>query len=256
MTSPLDLTDLKTSLAAITDLVLPRVCVVCGAALMPCERHICIGCLADFPETRFATYSHNAMSDRFNARLALEGYEPYAYATALYHYRAEAGYKGISQALKYHRDFGAGRFFARLLGERLSGSELFADVDLVVPVPLHWTRRLSRGYNQAEVIARVVAQMLGAEYGPGLLRRRRRTQSQTRLRGAAKAANVAAAFAPARSPLRRKFRGTLPSPRHILLIDDVFTSGSTLAECYKALRLLYGSPTRISVATLAFAGDN
>lgn len=255
MTSPLDLTDLRTSLAAVADLVLPRVCVVCGRELMPCERHICIECLADLPETRFATYTHNTMSDRFNAILALEGYEPYAYAAALYYYRAESGYKGISQALKYNRDFGAGKFFARMLGERLAASELFADVDMVVPVPLHFTRRLSRGYNQAEVVAKEVAHMLGAGYGTGLLRRRRRTQSQTRLHGAAKAANVAAAFAPSRPALRRRLRGSLPSPHHILLIDDVFTSGATLSECHKALRLLYGIPTRISAATLAYAGS-
>jgi ComF family protein len=186
------------------------------------------------------------MADRFNARIQVNEYEPYAYAAALYHYRTESDYRKISQALKYHRDFGAGRWAARLLGERLAASPLYADVDLVVPVPLHWTRRWQRGYNQAEVIAREVAAVLGAACRPRLLRRRRRTRSQAHLQGsAAKAANVADAFV---------LRAAAPA-HHILLIDDVFTTGSTLAACHKALRRHYGPQVRISVATLAAVGD-
>ena len=238
---------LKTSLSALLDLVLPRVCVVCGRPLLPQEEHLCLDCLSDLPETRYATLGHNPMADRFNERIQVDGYEPYAYAAALYHYRADAGYKRISQALKYHRDFGTGRWAARLLGDRLAGSPLYADVDLVVPVPLHWLRRRQRGYNQAAVIAREVAQALGAPLAPLLLRRVRRTRSQAHLAGEAKAANVAGAFAlrPARPP----------AARHILLVDDVFTTGATLAACHRALRRAYGAQVRISVATLGAVGE-
>ena len=186
--------DLKTSLSSLADLVLPRVCVACGRTLLPQERHICLDCLADLPETHFATLGHNPMADRYNARIAGNEYEPYACAAALFHYRADSKYSLITQALKYHRDFGAGKFFARMLGSRLASSELFAGVDLVVPVPLHWSRRWSRGYNQAEIIAAEVARALGAPCDTGLLRRCRRTATQTRISGEAKAANVAGAF--------------------------------------------------------------
>ena len=239
--------DLKTSLSALLDLVLPRVCLVCGRPLLPQERHLCTECLSDLPETRYATLGHNPMADRFNARIDPEEYEPYAYAAALFHYRAESGYKIIPQALKYHRDFAAGRHFARMLGTRLAASPLYADVDLVVPVPLHWTRYWRRGYNQAAVIAREVAHALDTPCRPRLLRRCRRTRSQTRLSVAAKAANVSGAFV-----LRPS---TPPSAHHILLIDDVFTTGATLAACHKALRRHYGPQVRISVATLAAVGE-
>lgn len=240
--------DLKTSLSALLDLVLPRVCVVCGRALLPRERHLCTECLSDLPETRYAPLGHNPMADRFNARIDPEEYEPYAYATALFHYRAESGYRKIPQALKYHRNFAAGRAFARMLGERLSASPLYADVDLVVPVPLHWTRHARRGYNQAALIAREVARSLSAPRAERLLRRCRRTRSQTRLSVAEKAVNVSGAFA-----LRR--HRPLPAVRHILLIDDVFTTGATLAACHRALRQAYGPQVRISVATLAAVGE-
>ena len=239
--------DLKTSLSALLDLVLPRVCVVCGRPLMPSEHHLCLECLGDLPETRYATLGHNPMADRFNAKIRVDEYEPYAYAAALYHYRGDAGYKRISQALKYHRDFGTGRWAARLLGTRLAASPLFADVDLVVPVPLHWTRQWQRGYNQAAVIAREVGQLLGAPCAAHLLRRARRTRSQAHLSGEAKARNVSGAFA-----LRR---GRKPAAAHILLIDDVFTTGATLAACHAALRQAYGPQVRISVATLGAVGE-
>lgn len=238
---------MKTSLSALLDLVLPRVCVVCGRPLLPRERHLCTECLSDLPETRYAPLDHNPMADRFNARIDPEEYEPYAYAAALFHYRADSGYKKISQALKYHRDFAAGRCFARMLGARLAASPLYADVDLVVPVPLHWTRHWRRGYNQASVVAREVARALSAPRAERLLRRCRRTRSQTRLSVAAKAANVSGAFALRRAPA--------PAARHILLVDDVFTTGATLAACHKALRRHYGPQVRISVATLAAVGE-
>ena len=244
--------DLKTSLSALLDLVLPRVCVVCGRTLLPQERHICLNCLADLPETHFATLGRNPMADKFNARVAGDSYEPYAFAAALFYYSADSGYSRITQALKYHRDFGAGKFFAHLLGRSLVSSELFAGVDLVVPVPLHWTRLWSRGYNQAEIIARELAATLSAPCRTDLLRRCRRTATQTRLGGEEKSANVAGAF---RTTKKAASLASGNGIRHILLVDDVFTSGATLGECHKALRETFGSSTRISAVTLAYAGE-
>ncbi len=234
-------------LAALFELVLPRVCVVCDRPLIPQEKHLCLSCLSDLPETGYAGLAHNPLADRFNARIRVSEYEPYSYAAALYHYRADAGYKRISQALKYHRNFAAGRYFARLLGARLAASPLYADVDLVVPVPLHWTRRWQRGYNQSAMIARELARELKRPCAERMLRRCRRTRSQARLRGADKLANVEGAFV---------LRDHPPvGVRHILLVDDVFTTGATLAACHVALRRSYGPEVRISVATLGAVGE-
>lgn len=177
------------------------------------------------------------------------GFEPYSYAAALFFYDVNANYRRITQALKYQGDLAAGRYFARMLGERLAGSALFADVDVVIPVPLHPLRRWRRGYNQAEVIAKVVAECLGVPCETGLLVRRRRTRTQTRLSVEEKAANVRTAFA-------LRLPATHPAPyRHILLIDDVFTTGATLNACRRTLRTAFPHPTRISVATLGYVGS-
>ena len=145
-------------LRAILDLFLPRECLACGCRLGLRERHLCLACAADVPYTYHWLSAHNPLADRFNAVLerhrAADERMDYAYAAALMHYKGP--YRAIPRALKYHADLAAGRFYGGLLGRRLATAPHFADVDLIIPVPLHWTRRRSRGYNQAEILAQAI----------------------------------------------------------------------------------------------------
>jgi len=269
---------------ALADLFMPRPCLVCGRTLGLRERHLCLSCAADVPYTRHWLQAHNPLADRFNAVLERHrGTEPmdYAYAAALLYYKG--AYREIPRALKYHADLAAGRHFGTLLGRRLASAPHFQDIDLIIPVPLHWTRRWSRGYNQAEILAQAVADAFSSASTsasvpgspgnpiwrkpidpnhelagkhrptcrPDLLVRARRTRTQTRLTVEQKARNVASAFQVPERFLhsRESPRSVLAAARHILLIDDTFTTGATLYACYAALRPY--TSARISIATLA-----
>lgn len=267
---------LRTVLTALGDLFIPRTCLACGRVLGARERDLCLFCRADLPLTHYWELSHNPMADRFNLLIQRdleerlpapppgetcvgEGVpkEPYAWAAALFFYHSDAGYRKIPQALKYKGAVAAGRRFGRLLGMKLAGSPSFAGVDAVIPVPLHWRRRWKRGYNQAEVLAREIAGVLHARMFPHLLYRSRATRTQTRLSVGEKARNVSGAFRlrPHARDVLTACRKELPAGRdlHILLVDDVFTTGATLHACYRVLRNAFPS-ARISIATLAVVG--
>lgn len=261
-------------LQALTDFFLPERCVVCGRPLARGERFLCCYCEADLPQTGYWLREMQPMAECYNAGIQrmLTTAAPqsgadllpeiFQYAAALFFYQDAAEYKRIPQALKYEGRRHLGRFFGRRLGEQLSGSPLFADVGLILPVPLHPWRHFRRGYNQAAVLARAVAgayrDKSGLPCGAGcpvvredLLRRSRATRTQTQLSSEEKRKNVAGAFR-----IDRRACSRLPfTPRHILVVDDVFTSGATLCAIYATLRTVFPPAVRISVATLAFVKE-
>ena len=265
---------MKSCIKAVADVLLPRVCVVCGRKLTLGERNICLYCLSELPQTFFWERRHNAMADKFNSLIerGLDGYlvggslERYAYAVALFFYDGQGDFRKITQQLKYHADLGIGRDFGRMLAHRIDDARHFEDVDVIIPVPLHWTRLWKRGYNQAEVIAGAIAEHLGVDLRTDILKRSRRTRTQTKVDPSRKSENVKGAFVVNESPIlgrnriANKHHGLSHQKigeagyRHILLVDDVFTSGSTLHNCFLALRTVFPPYVRISVATLGFVG--
>ena len=237
---------------ACLDFLIPRTCIVCGRKLLKDEKHLCLHCRADLPQTLYWERPHNPMADRFNELIqkSIEQKwrsEEYAFACPLMFYDSKGKYRQIPYSIKYKGNIPAGRHFGEILGKRLVQAAHFKSVDMVIPVPLHWTRRWKRGYNQAEIIAESIAQILGVPMLTDVLIRNKRTVTQTRLEIEEKALNVAGAFSI--NPTSRT------DVRHILLVDDIFTTGSTLMACFNALREVFPPSVRISVATLGFVGE-
>lgn len=252
-----------------TDLILPRICISCGEKLLIDEKHMCMHCLADMPRTFFWTARHNPMADRLNSLIQSEleskagqissewQREPYAYAVALFHYDGTSGYSSITRELKYQGNIGAGRYFSKMLGNRIRSCGWMNDIDLIVPVPLHSQRLRKRGYNQAEIIASEIATCLGVPMYGDFLVRTRKTASQATLEVEQKSANVSGAFQinpKAASNAAETFARSGRRIRHILITDDVFTTGATAFACFQALREHLPPDVRISIATLGFVG--
>ena len=224
------------------ELFFPRKCVVCGKMLEMEEKDLCEVCLAELPLTYQWDIVQNAAFERLARRFEVED------AAALMFFGAESDYRNVLYAIKYGGRRQLSRRMGVLLGGYLRGSRQFGGCQAVVPVPLHPLRQWKRGYNQAEEIARGVAEAMGLPLETALLQRRRRTRSQTKLSGAAKTANVQDAFRVDADCARALQTAGI---RHLLLIDDTLTTGSTLAACAAPLGAV---GFRISCATVAFVG--
>lgn len=132
----------------------------------------------------------------------------------------------LVQRFKFQRDLAAGRIVASLLARRLAENGA-PRPDLMVPVPLHYQRRLSRGFNQSDLLCRDLSHLFTGLPWADVLRRRRATRAQSDLPADRRRGNVRGAFRVRRLP---------PGTRHVALVDDVMTTGSTLHECARVLK--------------------
>jgi ComF family protein len=224
------------------ELFFPRKCLVCGDFLELDERDVCAACREELPLTYQWDIVQNAAFERLARRFELQG------AASLLFFGAESDYRKILYGIKYSGRRQLAVQMGALLGGYLATSRLFKGCQAVVPVPLHPLRHWKRGYNQAALIAGGVAQAMGLPVEAQLLRRRRYTKTQTKLHGSAKAKNVQGAF---QLDIACAHELQAAGIRHILLVDDTLTTGSTLAACATPL---LSAGFQISCATLAFVG--
>lgn len=200
------------------DLLYPRLCVVCDCGLVGGEKYICSDCLAGFP------LSDPVFDPGLDLLLAIdEPYRPEKF-WSLFHYNKYSDYKKLIYAVKYHSKKDLGRYLGRILGERIKND---CKVDYLIPVPLHPKREKQRGFNQSYQIALGMAEAMQVEVCDDVLVRARNNVSQTGKNAEERHKNVEHIF-----ELRdaRKLMGC-----HILLIDDVVTTGATVTACLKVL---------------------
>lgn len=214
-------------------------CIICGRSMHGELGSICLRCRFEMPTTRYLYTSNNPVKERF------EMIAPIVEASSYLYFKTDDRWRKMVHRLKYRGEWRLGLTFGELYGAELKSSGLYDDIDLVVPVPLHIMKYLKRKYNQSEYIAEGIAKELGVKVDRRALHRRRNNPSQTRQHAADRWLNVDDLFA-VRNPERLE-------NKHILLVDDVLTTGATLSSCLYALRR--DVPTcRVSIATLAVAG--
>jgi ComF family protein len=182
------------------------------------------------------------MTDRFWGRIPVER------AAALLPYSQGTPAQRLMWLLKYDNRPEVGRKLGAWLGTLLAGSEVFGRVDVVIPVPLHVRKLHKRGYNQAERIAAGIAEQLGCACRSDLVSRSRYTETQTRKSQFERMENVDEVFVLAKAALEGE---AALAGKHVLLVDDVMTTGATLESLGRAV--LHARPASLKVATLALA---
>lgn len=216
----------------------PSTCAACGKVLVTGEEQLCLHCLASLAPSGYSTFSNNP------AERQLAGLPHLVAASAMLLYKRDGIVQQVVHSMKFHGNSELCVLMGRQMGLDLRRSGRFDDVDLLVPVPLHWLRQISRGYNQSRLLCRGMAEILDLPIATGNLIRTRYTRKQSLQSTAARSSNVEGAFS-LRHPERL-------AGKHILLVDDVLTTGATLSACAEALATVPG--LRLSVATLSIVG--
>lgn len=217
-------------------LFFPKICAGCGHVLVSQERYICTSCIFHLPITDFHLDLNNQVARQLWGKFHFE------HASALFLLRQDSRVERILYQIKYANQPQLAYFLGRKYGERLSNSHTFQDVDVIVPVPLHKKKLKKRGYNQSFYLAKGLGIALSKPVLEHGLTRVGEGTSQTKKSRLERYDNVQDVFF---CPDE-----TILADKHVLLVDDVLTTGATLTA---AAEKLIATGCRISVLTLARA---
>ena len=222
---------------ALKELLFPRYCKVCGRRLTHSEQHLCISCLLELPRTHYDKQPNNLLMQRFLEWPQIQR------ATAYFFYHKEGKSSNLIHHIKYYDHPETGTYLAAIAAKEIKSSGFFNDIDVIVPVPLSKKKLCKRGYNQCDYIAQGLKNATGITVCNNCIERIIDTDTQTLKNRTARWENTESIF-----------QVTEPSVlkgKHILLIDDVTTTGATLHACISAI--LTVKDVRISIFTLAKA---
>lgn len=217
------------------DLISPRICVMCGKRLSATEEVICNKCNFHLPRTGYASKPYeNEMAKLFWWQFPIER------AAAFFFYESHSETANIIYKLKYKNHPEIGPIMGRMVAHEFQIEHFFDDIDGIVPVPLTKKRRRERGYNQSEEIAKGISEVTGLPIYNHLVKRTLFKGSQTLKSWWERRDNVEYVF---------ELNDTLPLHlKHLLVVDDVVTTGSTVIACSRQLAKIDG--IKISVLSL------
>lgn len=219
------------------ELLFPRYCKVCGRRLMQSERHLCTCCLLELPRTHYELDANNPVIQHFME------WPEVVRATAFFHYYKEGKYSNLIHHLKYYDHPETGSFLGRLAAKELEQSGFFEGIDLIIPIPLSKKKHRKRGYNQCDYIARGISEATGIATSHQCVERTENTDTQTRKGRSERWKNTQGVF--------HVKKTNMLEGKHILIVDDVTTTGATIHACISAI--LTVPNVRVSVFALTKA---
>ncbi|WP_299285343.1 ComF family protein [uncultured Mucilaginibacter sp.] len=227
----------QTYFADFVSLIFPELCQACAKSLYRNEDLICADCLYHLPYTDFHLNADNTVAQQFWRRVPLEA------AAALLYFSKGSRVQNLMHQLKYKNKPEVGVYLGKLAGKRLFENLIFSSADVIIPVPLHKQKQLKRGYNQSLSFAEGLSEKISIPVSIDNLIRVSSTESQTKKSRISRYENMKEVFS-VKNP------STLIG-KHILLVDDIITTGATLEACCNVLLEVPG--VRISIASIAVA---
>ena len=218
-------------------LFFPKLCGACEVPLTKGEQHVCVHCRLDLPFTNFESIKENPVDKLFHGRVQLE------FATSLLFFSKGDKVQQIMHNIKYNERKELAVFIGEIFGERVQNNLYMNSVTTIIPVPLHPQKQHLRGYNQSELFAQGMNTVLNKELSTNTIFRNTNTQTQTKKDRMERWQNVEHVF-DVKNP-------DALSNKHILLVDDVLTTGATLEAC--ARTLMEKCNCKVSIATIAVA---
>ena len=217
----------------------PEVCAACEHELSH-ENLLCINCMYELPITDHLSMSPNRFTMHFLGRINL------VHGAAFLEFYKEGMVQELLHKLKYRKKYYIGEFLGRMAGKKLLEPTLFQNINLIIPVPLHRRKQNIRGYNQSEAFAKGLSESTNIPYFTKILTKTTHTSSQTAKTRIERIENVASSF---HVNYKENIEG-----KHILLVDDVITTGATLEACALSLLARY-QKIKISMLAIAIAND-
>lgn len=221
---------------ALLHLAFPHICEGCGSNLVDTNHFLCLECLSILPHTKFHLHPDNPIEKIFWGRLPLHA------ATAAYYFSKESLMQHLIHQLKYKGNQSLGLYLGKLMGHSLLESGRFNNIDVIIPLPLHASREFKRGYNQAYLLTKSISEVLQKPVLLNAVTRTEATDSQTRKGRVERWENMEGKF--------RVINTNSIKGKHVLLIDDVITTGATLEACG---RKIVDAGAELSIATLCFS---
>lgn len=219
------------------DTLFPRMCPVCNNALLSHEKHLCTKCHIDIPRTRNHLQDFNAMEQLFAGKTPIEK------AVGYFFYEKGNPYSNILHSIKYRNKPQLGQHLAKLFAKELFNSDIFKDIDCIIPVPLHYRKEIQRGYNQSEYIAKGFSEVFDIPVYNDIIVAHKSHESQTNKGVYERWMNTQDIFSAQNTQLIEN--------KHVLIVDDVITTGATLLSA--ALTIASIPNIKISLATLGVA---
>lgn len=217
-------------------LFFPKYCEACNVPLLKNEKTLCANCLYEIPKTKFHEQEDNVLNRMFY------GISNIKYSSAFFYFKKGSKFRILIHKLKYAGNQELGIELGRMTGREIIGS-FYDEIDVIIPVPLHPAKKRIRGYNQSEMIGIGLSEILEKEMRTDILIRHIYTETQTKKTPEERRKNVNSAF--------KVIKAEPITCKHILLVDDVVTTGSTLVACADELLKIKG--VTVSVVAVAFA---